>query len=259
MRPAILLASAVSVAALSLAIMAGGQAVSSNNAILSTPEEDAETFGTFDQNEPAANQDALKAGTGIGPLAQIRSTPSDGVASAPSDAAEPAPPVLPQQQAQNAGAAVRSTQKPERNQDKILYRPVATDAGTIDAMGYKVLLVGVDPLRPDEKCSFDGRSWPCGARARTEFRAWLRDRAITCEVPARPGGRAVLTRCRIGNSDAGAWLVQNGWARPQGAGPYVKAGEKARAEKRGIYGRPPWQAPGRVLRSQEANLPKPLP
>jgi endonuclease YncB( thermonuclease family) len=238
--------------------MAGGQAVSSNRAILSTPEEDAETFGTFDQNEPAANQGELKAGAGMGPLAQIRSTPSDGVASAPSDAAEPAPPVMPQQQAQSAGPAVRAP-KAERNQDKVLYRPVATDAGTIDAMGYKVLLVGVDTLGPDEKCSFDGRSWPCGARARTEFRAWLRDRAVTCEVPAKPGGRAVLTRCRIGNSDAGAWLVQNGWARAEGAGPYVKAGEKARAEKRGIYGRPPWQAPGRVLRPQEANLPKPLP
>lgn len=252
MRPAILLASAVSIAALGLAIMAGGQAVSSNKAMLSTPEEDVETFGTFDQNEPAANQGELKAG--IGPLAQIRSTPSDGVAPAPSDAAEPASPAAPPQEVQSTDAALRR-QKPERNQDKILYRPVATDAGTIDAMGYKVVLVGVDTLGPDEKCSFDGRSWPCGARARTEFRAWLRDRAITCEVPAKPGGRAVSTRCRIGNSDAGAWLVQNGWARAQGAGPYVKAGEKARAEKRGIYGRPPWQAPGRVVRPQEANLP----
>ena len=140
---------------------------------------------------------------------------------------------------QGAGRRRRRQHVPaRRDADKILYGPLATGAGTIRAMGYLIVIDGIEAVRLDEKCDFNGKSWPCGQRARTEFRAWMRDRALTCRVPPAPAARAVLTSCRIGNQDAGDWLVKYGWARALSAGPYVAAGEKARTEKLGIFGAP---------------------
>ncbi|PSJ60317.1 hypothetical protein C7I85_14280 [Mesorhizobium soli] len=147
----------------------------------------------------------------------------------------------------------------EQGRLKVLYRPRATETGTIDAMGYTLILTGVNPPKLNEKCVYNGRSWPCGARALTEFRAWLRDRAVTCLVPAQPAGRAVLTKCSVGREDAGAWLVKNGWARAQAAGPYARAGEKARAEKLGIYGEAPWLKPRQPALPRPVKAPVPLP
>jgi hypothetical protein len=248
MRPVLLIACVVSVAALGLAIMAGGRGVSQDRSTLASPEEDAATFGSFDEKEnPPETKSAIRAPVidevAPPPPAGVSKLPDPPPAAAvrepPPTVASPAP--SPQEQQQDAGTAM-GTVKPDST-DKRLYHPVVTDAGVIQAMGYKLVIAGIDAVRPGEKCTFNGRSWPCGVRARAEFRAWLRDRAVTCNVPSKPSGRAVLTSCRAGNDDAGGWLVANGWARPQPAGPYVKAGEKARAGKRGIFGPPPPGAP----------------
>ncbi|MEP9370632.1 thermonuclease family protein [Mesorhizobium sp. KR1-2] len=232
MRPGVVLACVVSVAALGLAIMAGGRAVSSNQSTLATPEEDAATFGSFDEKEKPPEAKGAIGAPVIDEVAPPPARVSD-LPDPPPAAANPVPPWQPQ----DAGTAVGTVKLDSK--DKRLYQPVATDTGIIQAMGYKLVIAGIDPVKPGEKCNFNGRSWPCGVRARTEFRAWLRDRAVTCKVPSKPSGRAVLTSCRAGKVDAGAWLVENGWARAQPAGPYAKAGEKARAEKRGIFGAPP--------------------
>lgn len=262
MRPGILLASVVSLGGLGLAIMAGGQAVSSNQTLLATPNEDEATFGSFDQNEPSAKPGepvtgATTGGSVVAPPARHKSSAEvrqDAVHAGdpPASAAHAAKP-LETDEAEGGGGA-------SRYKTKILYRPIAPDTGTIDAMGYTLVIAGVTPLKPDAKCDFEGKTWPCGARARTEFRAWLRDRAVTCEVPEEPTSRAVATRCHIGSDDAGKWLVQNGWASAQPAGPYVKLGEQAKADKRGIFGPPPSRTlPETLVTPEASNLPEPLP
>ena len=92
--------------------------------------------------------------------------------------------------------------------------------------------------RSTKPATHEGVSWPCGVRARTAFRLWLRGRALVCQLPDEE--QAVTSaRCRLGKQDAGAWLVANGWARAAPDGPYVQAEEKARAAKMGIFGGPP--------------------
>jgi endonuclease YncB( thermonuclease family) len=120
----------------------------------------------------------------------------------------------------------------------ILYRPVASAAGRIETMGYSITLADIEPLDADETCDFEGTSWPCGARARSAFRAFLRGRAVTCDVPPKPDGAVTPTTCRLGKQDVGAWLVANGWARAT-AGPYADASENARSAGKGIFGPPP--------------------
>ena len=120
-----------------------------------------------------------------------------------------------------------------------LFQPVASAAGLIEAKGYSVAVSGIDVVRQDETCSDDGKSWPCGIRARTAFRAFLRGRAVVCAVPPEGGRDLIAAECRVGKQDVGQWLVENGWARAAKGGPYVEAGEKARTEKKGIFGSAP--------------------
>ncbi|MDB5525805.1 MAG: hypothetical protein JWM58_3568, partial [Rhizobium sp.] len=54
-----------------------------------------------------------------------------------------------------------------------LFQPVATAAGLIEAKGYSVAVSGIDVVPQDETCTTDGKSWPCGIRARTAFRSFL--------------------------------------------------------------------------------------
>lgn len=151
-----------------------------------------------------------------------------------------------------------------------LFQPVALAAGVIEAKGYSVALSGVDVVRQDETCADDGgRSWPCGIRARTAFRAFLRGRAVVCTVPPEGGRDLITAECRIGKQDVGQWLVENGWARAAEGGPYAEAGEKARAAKKGIFGSAPNlsglppvppapspapQAPGSILQEENGDL-----
>jgi endonuclease YncB( thermonuclease family) len=120
-----------------------------------------------------------------------------------------------------------------------LFQPVAPAAGLIEAKGYSVAVSGIDIVRQDETCSEDGKTWPCGVRARTAFRAFLRGRAVVCTVPPEGGRDLIAAECRIGNQDVGQWLVDNGWARAAKGGPYVEAGDKARTAKKGIFGSAP--------------------
>ncbi len=123
---------------------------------------------------------------------------------------------------------------------KLLYRPVASAAGVIDAEGYAVTLAGIGIVQANEACSDpSGRKWPCGAVARTEFRAWLRGRAVSCDVSQTP--RPIATRCTLDGQDMALWLVENGWAR-NGAGQYDDAAAKAQGEHKGIYGPSPLEA-----------------
>ena len=120
-----------------------------------------------------------------------------------------------------------------------LFQPVATAAGLVEAKGYAIALSGIDVVKADETCSDEGKSWTCGARARTAFRAFLRGRTVVCAVPPEGGRDTILAECRVGNKDVGEWLVENGWARAAEGGPYVEAGDKARAAKKGIFGAAP--------------------
>lgn len=118
------------------------------------------------------------------------------------------------------------------------FRPLAVESAVFESGGRTIALAGVESVPLAESCDYEGTSWPCGVRARTAFRLWLRGRALVCQLPDEE--REVTTaRCRLAKQDAGSWLVSNGWARAAPDGPYVQAEEKAREAKMGIFGAPP--------------------
>ncbi|WP_343316024.1 thermonuclease family protein [Brucella sp. BE17] len=123
---------------------------------------------------------------------------------------------------------------------QLLQRPVAIAAGRLESQGRIIDLEGIEVLPVEENCrASDGNNWPCGMQARTAFRQWLRSRAVMCRLPQSDSGAAVATRCMIGNEDAAAWLVTNGWARAVGGGAYEESGRSAEQAQRGVYGRKP--------------------
>jgi endonuclease YncB( thermonuclease family) len=122
-------------------------------------------------------------------------------------------------------------------QGALLYRPVAPAAGEIEADGYTIRLAGIKVTPADRICSDEaGKRWPCGAVARTAFRAWIRGRAAACDVPSKPA--EIATHCTLDGEDMALWLVRNGWAESAG-GQYDDAGTEAKREKKGMFGPSP--------------------
>ncbi len=135
------------------------------------------------------------------------------------------------------GPALPPKQKAPEGGAKLV-RPVTTAAGTLEVSGYRITISGLEPISPEETCSFEGKDWPCGTRARAAFRAWLRGRTVSCDIP--PEADKMLTiSCRMGKQDIGAWLVGNGWARAAPDGAYAELGARAAQEKKGVFGPPP--------------------
>ncbi|ODT08905.1 MAG: hypothetical protein ABS58_00040 [Mesorhizobium sp. SCN 65-20] len=132
-----------------------------------------------------------------------------------------------------------SRSMPEDWKGTTLFHPVASAAGVIEGNGFNVAIAGVKPLDAGESCTSDGQEWNCGARARTAFRGFLRGRSVVCDVPPETERGVIVAKCRIGKQDVGEWLVANGWARADDAGPYAEAGKRAEADKKGIFGPPP--------------------
>ena len=122
-------------------------------------------------------------------------------------------------------------------QGTLLYRAIAPAAGQIEANGYAIRLAGIKVLPADHSCPGEaGKSWPCGAMARTAFRAWMRGRAIACDIPSKP--MKITTRCTLETEDMALWLVRNGWAE-SADDQYGDAEAEARRGKKGMFGPSP--------------------
>lgn len=118
----------------------------------------------------------------------------------------------------------------------LLHRPVAEAAGRIAVDGLVIVPKGIVPLEPSQTCRApDGTDWPCGMVARTAFRAWLRGRSISCELPEESAPGPVTVPCLVGKDDIAAWLIDNGWARAETGSPYDAASRAADAAGRGIF------------------------
>lgn len=135
-----------------------------------------------------------------------------------------------------------------------VFNPVATAAGEIIADGYRIVFEGLEPTAADARCSSSQGDWPCGARARTEFRQWLRGRALMCRLPPQPGAEKVSTDCRVGADDPAQWLVANGWAEATANGALSALGEQAKSSAVGVFGPPPARVGASILPGSSPEL-----
>ena len=225
------------------AIMAGGRAVAPPADEIAIAPEDIPAAIPGLADDAGANEDTPTATAQPAPETVRRpgrsraidpeavAPPSTG--KEPLERAEPRPPL-----SDLSLALPPKPKAPGEWRGKPLFQPIATAAGTIEAKGHTIAISGIEIVKPDETCTDPaGKSWSCGQVARTAFRAFLRGRAVTCAPP--DGNHGTAAACHVGKQDLGAWLVENGWARPEKTGPYADAGEAARKARKGIFGAAP--------------------
>ncbi|WP_062228858.1 thermonuclease family protein [Aureimonas frigidaquae] len=122
------------------------------------------------------------------------------------------------------------------NDGRTFLRPVAATATSFEAEGMTVRLRGLQPIGAQARCASGGATVPCGAQARTALRGWLRGRSIRCDVPPESSaGQTLDARCTLGGEDVAAWLVRQGWAKPQPGSPYQAEAEAAQRAQRGLW------------------------
>ncbi|MBB5575044.1 MULTISPECIES: thermonuclease family protein [Rhizobium] len=138
-------------------------------------------------------------------------------------------------------ASTGSDEKPiEQAKPVELVRPFSDRAGILTIAGKSVQLPGIIPTDVERMCTGpNGKSWPCGAAARTAFRMYLRGRTIDCDLPNPTWQGTVTGACRYVRVDLSEWLVRFGWAEPEAGSPLVALAEQAKQQKRGIYGDDP--------------------
>ncbi len=114
----------------------------------------------------------------------------------------------------------------------MLFRPLAVESAVVEAMGRKVTIAGTESLPAGETCEFEGAPWPCGMRARTAFRMWLRGRALDCDLPAEAGDEVTASCSWAGGTpEPGSSPTAGPAPLPEVAtpGPKRKRGLPARA------------------------------
>ena len=129
---------------------------------------------------------------------------------------------------------------PPRNLGRV-YRPYVDAAGRVAGSGVVVTLAGIEVTPADRTCTdAQGREWPCGMRARSAFRSFVRGRALACDLPPELTEKNYTVACTLGGRDVGAWLVGQGWALPgPGSDRYEKLASEAREAGRRMYGAAP--------------------
>ena len=180
----------------------------------------------FDPPAPAADSPVVRPGRNVAPPSitqrgDLDETPLRRVQPPPAAPTETAP----------AAAADQPTKI------RLLAQPVAVAAGTIAIGAGVIALPGLRAPALEQRCSSGSVDWPCGVRARTELRAYLRGRSIRCAVPEDFGtaSETVTASCTLGGSDIGEWLVRHGWAEAEAGGPYADAEAEAKRERRGLW------------------------
>jgi len=121
---------------------------------------------------------------------------------------------------------------------KLFYRVVVRDAGTLEAEGAVITLEGISARSADAKCKdAKGRTWSCGARARTALMHLIRTRAVSCKVPSSGKQTSLTARCSVGGVDLSVWMLSQGWAQPaaQAEPKLAAAADEARKKKVGLW------------------------
>jgi endonuclease YncB( thermonuclease family) len=130
--------------------------------------------------------------------------------------------------------------KPKPTQ-KTYYRVIVPDSGTLEAGDMVIKLNGIVASKADAQCQDEtGKSWPCGAVAKTALRQLIRARAVVCDLPGPGEHKSFTARCAVSGTDLSTWLVRQGWAKPNDLPEpaLADAAEAAKSERIGV-----WQEP----------------
>lgn len=128
---------------------------------------------------------------------------------------------------------------PPQTVTQLYYRVTVRDGGTLQSGGVTIKLAGIAARDADATCkSAKGKSWPCGAAAKSALTRLIRSRAVTCELPKENAQKDVVARCSVAGADLSTWMVRQGWAEPKDANEpaLAQAAAAAKQDKFGLWG-----------------------
>ena len=121
---------------------------------------------------------------------------------------------------------------------KRYYRVTVRDGGTLQAGKVVIRLSGIAARKADATCKDgNGKSWPCGAAAKTALTRLIRARAVSCALPKSGEHNIFEASCEVAGTDLSTWLVRQGWATPKGPNDtaLAEAAAAAKSEKLGLW------------------------
>jgi hypothetical protein len=127
------------------------------------------------------------------------------------------------------------------------YAPVVVrEPGMLDLGDLTVRLAGLVPLSGDRQCHPVEAGDPaaevaCARLALTALRRRVRALGVECRVSANDPADPIVAPCRIGTTDLGLWLLEQGWAEAAAKAPegYKQAETEARCLRLGIWQQDP--------------------
>lgn len=151
-------------------------------------------------------------------------------------------PVAGEKQAPDQFAALNDNDKTgavtPKETTKRYYRIKVRDGGTLQAGKVVIRLSGIAAREADATCKDgNGKSWPCGAAAKTALTRLIRTRAVSCALPKGGEHKIFEASCEVAGTDLSTWLVRQGWATPKSPNDaaLVEASAAAKAEKLGLW------------------------
>ncbi|MBZ9935972.1 thermonuclease family protein [Mesorhizobium sp. BR1-1-16] len=120
---------------------------------------------------------------------------------------------------------------------------VVIGAGTLNLGGRKVQLAGITVPESGTRCRTTpvAEAFDCAFLSMQALRQRLRARGVECRLSALETIGVEPAACRIGSTDLGEWLVEQGWAEPAPDAPedYRTAEDTARCAAAGIWAEAP--------------------
>lgn len=114
----------------------------------------------------------------------------------------------------------------------------AVTGDTLRVNGRLVQLAGIEAPELSQVChNKRKRAWRCGQSARRALRRVLGRKLVVCSDVSKTDAGRLQATCHIGEKDAAAEIVRNGYAFAQGTifKTYADAETKARTAKRGVW------------------------
>lgn len=125
-------------------------------------------------------------------------------------------------------------------------RATVIDGDTIEIHGKRIRLTGIDSPEDDQLCQRDGHDYRCGQVAANSLADLLGAKTVVCVDHGRDRYGRVLGQCRLGGTDLGRWMVQQGHALAyrRYSTDYIGDEDHARVARAGMWSGnfiPPWE------------------
>ena len=119
----------------------------------------------------------------------------------------------------------------------IVGRASVIDGDTIEILGTRIRLYGIDAPERDQLCVVEGNEFRCGQRASFALADKISTSTVMCKPKDHDRYGRVVAVCRSGGEDLNEWMVAQGWALAyrRYSRDYIQQEKQAAASKVGMW------------------------